>query len=195
MMTLKNIKRRTLRLNLQLIRAESVPRAVASEASASSLLRKPRSLPLAVLIRRSIAQLTYQCREQYTLARSQNPSPAYNPNSQDLSLADLYHLPGKIVAEATNTEAVGEFGLISYRVEKAKGSKCYRVIVTGSSFRAGNNTAITNAIAGYSAGSWRLSHEAPQKFRESQIETHQNSGVARMGSNVAGALIRARAAI
>jgi len=30
---------------------ESVPRAIASEAPASSLLRKPRSLPLAVLTR------------------------------------------------------------------------------------------------------------------------------------------------
>jgi hypothetical protein len=49
-MTLKNIKRRTAPLNLQLTRAESVPRAVASMASEVGYWRKPRSLPLAVLI-------------------------------------------------------------------------------------------------------------------------------------------------
>ena len=38
-MTLKNIKRRTLPINLQLIHAESVPRAVARAASASNLLQ------------------------------------------------------------------------------------------------------------------------------------------------------------
>jgi len=41
----------------KLTRAESAPRAVASVAPASSLLQEPRSLPLAVLIRRPNARL------------------------------------------------------------------------------------------------------------------------------------------
>jgi hypothetical protein len=59
------------------------------------------------------------------------------------------------VAKGTNTEAVGKYKLISYRVEavilpratevelggrhKVKGNKYYRLIVTGGPFRIGNN--------------------------------------------------------
>jgi hypothetical protein len=48
----------------KLTRAESVPRAVASVAPDVGYWRDQRSLPLAVLIRRPNAHLTYQCREQ-----------------------------------------------------------------------------------------------------------------------------------
>src|SRR5215510_8719692 len=44
----------------KLTHAESVPRAVASEALSIGLLIEPRSLPLAVLIRRSITRATFQ---------------------------------------------------------------------------------------------------------------------------------------
>jgi len=71
-------------------------------------------------------------------------------------MADLLKLPGKIVAEGTNTEAVGGFKLISYRIEeitlpsvtevviyggrKFKGDKYHRIIVTGGPFYIGGNS-------------------------------------------------------
>jgi hypothetical protein len=45
----------------KLTHAESVPRAVASVTPVNSLLQEPRSLPLAALIRRGAAWLTFQC--------------------------------------------------------------------------------------------------------------------------------------
>src|SRR5262245_59445639 len=51
-----------------LFTAESVPRAVASEAPSICILMEPRSLPLAVLIRR---ELTFQCNH---LSRLRSPN-------------------------------------------------------------------------------------------------------------------------
>ncbi|HYJ87805.1 MAG TPA: hypothetical protein VEW46_17205 [Pyrinomonadaceae bacterium] len=91
-----------------------------------------------------------------SLAQSQNPSPANTAKKQELTLADMLHLPGKIVAEGTNTEPVGGFKLISYRIEevtlpkvmefenyqrrKLKADKYHRIIVTGGPFRIGNES-------------------------------------------------------
>src|SRR5262245_21613338 len=60
----------------KLTRAVSVPRAVASEALSIGLLIGPRSLPLAVLIRRRGARLTFQCDEEKVLLMQSSYLPA-----------------------------------------------------------------------------------------------------------------------
>lgn len=72
-----------------------------------------------------------------------------SPNAQELNMADLLKLPGKVLGEGKNTRPVGPLGLMKYRVEElqlprsmkvelrgkqVEVDKAWRVTITGGPF-------------------------------------------------------------
>ena len=82
-----------------------------------------------------------------SIAQSQNPSTS--PEDQELRISDLLKLPGKVVAEGTNTKVTGKFKVATYRLEEValpkamevkiheqnvQVNKAFRLTVTGGPF-------------------------------------------------------------
>ena len=74
-------------------------------------------------------------------AQSQTPSPT--PKDQELTLSDLLKLPGKIVAQGTNTKALGALKVATYRLEEVMLPRTIAVEICGQKVQVGKALRLT----------------------------------------------------
>jgi len=114
---------------------------------------------------------------------------AQNVNDEELTVVDLLKLQGKVLAEGKNTRPVGQFNLLSYRVEElqlprsmkveVKGQqvqvdKAWRITVTGGPFPVRALPAviwIDDQIAGHGVENERLTEIRAVTFDHSLLRT------------------------
>lgn len=112
---------------------------------------------------------------------------AQNNQSQGLKMSDLLKLPGKVIAEGTNTRPTGKFRAAKYRVEEValpaatevkindrvlSVNKAYRVTVTGGPFEVRAMPAviwINDVAVGYGVENEDLTEITAVTFDESLI--------------------------
>ena len=76
-----------------------------------------------------------------SFAQSQTPSPT--SKDQELTLSDLLKLPGNIVAQGTNTKAVGAFKVATYRLEEVVLPRTTEVEICGQKVQVGKALRLT----------------------------------------------------
>lgn len=76
-----------------------------------------------------------------SFAQSQAQSPA--PKDQEISFSDLLKLPGKIIAQGTNTTAAGKFKLASYRIEEVVLPRTMETAICGQRVQVGKALRLT----------------------------------------------------
>ncbi len=78
-----------------------------------------------------------------SLSFAQLQTPSSTPKGQELTLSDLLKLPGKIVAQGTNTKAVGEFKVATYRLEEVMLPRTIEVEICGQKVQVGKALRLT----------------------------------------------------
>lgn len=74
-------------------------------------------------------------------AQSQAQSPA--PKDQEVTVSELLKLPGKIIAQGTNTRAAGVFKLVSYRIEEVVLPRTTEMAICGQKVQVGKVLRVT----------------------------------------------------
>ena len=75
----------------------------------------------------------------FSFAHAQSPAP----KDQELSISELLKLPGKTIAEGTNTRAAGRFKLASYRVEEVVLPRTVEMAFCGQKVQVGKVLRVT----------------------------------------------------
>ena len=76
-----------------------------------------------------------------SFTQSQTPSPT--SKDQELTLSDVLKLPGHIVAQGTNTKAVGAFKVATYRLEEVVLPRTIKVEICGQKVQVGKALRLT----------------------------------------------------